>query len=84
MPTIAKFYGITVMMYPRNNEHNPPHLHARYGEYEGLFLISTGEILDNTMPKKAQILVKEFIDYYRDDLMEMWNSHNIKKLDPID
>lgn len=71
-------------MYPMDKEHNPPHLHARYGEYEGLFYLSTGEIYENTMPKKAQALVKEFIEHYRDELLEMWNTQNLRKLEPIE
>lgn len=27
MPTISVFYGIYIMMYLRNKEHNPPHIH---------------------------------------------------------
>ena len=32
MPRISNFYGIVIWMY--FNEHNPPHFHATYGEYE--------------------------------------------------
>ena len=28
MPTISYFYGIIIVMYLRNKEHNPPHIHA--------------------------------------------------------
>ena len=27
-PTICHFYGIIIVMYLRNKEHNPPHVHA--------------------------------------------------------
>lgn len=32
MPVISKFLGIVITMYW--NEHNPPHFHAKYGEYK--------------------------------------------------
>ena len=32
MPEISRFLGIIIMMQWR--DHNPPHIHARYGEYE--------------------------------------------------
>ncbi|MBI4945912.1 MAG: DUF4160 domain-containing protein [Bacteroidetes bacterium] len=32
MPAISQFYGIVIYMYFK--EHNPPHFHAKYGEYE--------------------------------------------------
>ena len=36
MPVIARFFGITIKMYLRQKEHNPPHIHAIYGDYSGL------------------------------------------------
>ncbi len=32
MPTLARFYGIVIRMYFLGSEHNPPHVHAIYGE----------------------------------------------------
>ena len=32
MPEICRFYGIIIAMF--YDEHNPPHFHARYGEYK--------------------------------------------------
>jgi hypothetical protein len=36
MPVISRFYGIVIKMYFRKKEHNPPHVHALYGEYNGM------------------------------------------------
>ena len=33
MPIISKFYGIIIKMFFQQKEHNPPHIHAIYGEY---------------------------------------------------
>ena len=38
MPTICTFYGIMIIMHLTNKEHNPPHIHAIYGEYEASLL----------------------------------------------
>lgn len=35
MPTISMFYGIVIRMY--YDDHNPPHFHAFFGEYEAIF-----------------------------------------------
>ena len=43
MPTISTFYGIIIMMYLRDKEHNPPHIHAFYGDEVASFFIATGE-----------------------------------------
>ncbi|MCO6498116.1 MAG: DUF4160 domain-containing protein [Chitinophagaceae bacterium] len=38
MPRISAFYGILVYMY--YNDHEPPHFHAIYGDYEVLININ--------------------------------------------
>lgn len=32
MPVLSRFYGIVIRMYFQQAEHNPPHIHALYGE----------------------------------------------------
>lgn len=39
MPILSNFYGIIIKMYFRESEHNPPHIHAIYGEYIGIINI---------------------------------------------
>jgi len=46
MPEIARFYGIIVKMYFMQKEHNPPHIHALYGEYMSAVDIETLEVLE--------------------------------------
>ena len=54
MPTISHFYGIIIVMYLRNKEHNPPHIHAITNEYDAPFLISTGEIMRESSPRRLK------------------------------
>ena len=42
MPEITRFHGIVVKIFFRD-EHNPPHIHAVYGEHNGLFRIEDEE-----------------------------------------
>ena len=35
MPVLSRFYGIVIRMYFQQSEHNPPHIHAFYGEDVG-------------------------------------------------
>ena len=58
MPVIARFFGITIKMYLRQKEHNPPHIHAIYGDYSGLFSIESGEMYEGDIPSKEQKLIK--------------------------
>lgn len=80
MPTISTFYGIIIMMYLKDKEHNPPHIHAFYGEEAATFYISSGDIYEGNFPTRAKKMVKEFIAKYRDELLQMWESGSYKKL----
>ena len=83
MPEIARFYGIIIKIF-FTREHNPPHFHAVYGEYNGTFEISTLEMIEGDLPPKAQALVKEWAEQYIDDIMQMWNTKTLKKLPPLE
>ena len=83
MPTISYFYGIIIVMYLREKEHNPPHIHAITHEFDAPFLIATGEIIEGEFPAKAATMVKEFILKNKKELMEMWEKEIYYKLPPL-
>ena len=83
MPTISSFYGIIIVMYLRNKEHNPPHIHAITNDFDAPFLISTGELMEGEFPPKAKAMVQEFIVQYRQELMRMWETEQYIKLPPL-
>ena len=78
MPIIARFYGILIKMYFK--EHGSPHFHALYGEYNGVFNIESLEMIEGDLPGRAQKLVTEWAQLYKDDLMAMWGNQEFKKL----
>lgn len=84
MPALARFYGIVIRMYFLGSEHNPPHVHAIYGEDTAAFDIRTGEILDGELPNRAAEMVREWISLNEDDLIRMWETQEFKKLAPLD
>lgn len=53
MPVIARFYGMVIKMFFAQREHNPPHIHAVYGEYVGAVDIQTLKMLEGDLPPKA-------------------------------
>ncbi len=53
MPVISRFYGIIIRMYFQQSEHNPPHIHAIYGENMAAININSGEVLEGELPPKA-------------------------------
>ena len=85
MPTISMFYGILIQMHWR--EHAPPHFHALYGEYEILVDIRTLEIFSGNFPKRALLLVLEWAQEHRAELMEDWQlceqNQTPKKIQPL-
>ena len=83
MPTISHFYGIIIVMYLRNKEHNPPHIHAITQDFDAPFLIETGEIIEGEFPPKAKALVKEFVLKYQKELKQMWETEQYIKLPPL-
>jgi hypothetical protein len=48
MPTISSFYGILIRMF--FNDHDPPHFHARYGEFEATIDLGTLEVMEGRLP----------------------------------
>jgi hypothetical protein len=82
MPEISRFYGIIIKIF-LTREHNPPHFHAIYGEFSGLFDIQTLEMFEGDLPPKAQLLIKEWAVLYKTDIMNMWNTKVTKKLPPL-
>jgi len=80
MPEISRFYGIIIKMFYK--DHNPPHFHAEYGEYEALFEINTLNIINGSLPNKAKMLVVEWALEHREELIKNWE--NAKILSEID
>ena len=84
MPTLARFYGIIIRMYFLQAEHNPPHIHAIYGEDTAAFDIQTGKIIDGEFPARASEMVREWISRNQQDLLAMWETQEFKKLKPLE
>ena len=83
MPVLSKFYGIIIKMYFQQSEHNPPHIHALYGEYVGVIEIETGKIIDGKLPNRALNLVQEWVSENREELIKIWNTQEFKKIKPL-
>lgn len=84
MPEISRFYGIIIGMF--FNEHNPPHFHVRYDEYNAEITIKDGIVTGN-LPRRALNLVFEWLDLHKDELLENWkrgeNCENFIKIEPL-
>ena len=83
MPVITRFFGIIIKMYFQQNEHNPPHIHAIYGEYMGAICIGNGKLLEGDLPARALSMVQEWLELYQDELKTMWSSQAFMQLPPL-
>ena len=84
MPVLSRFYGIVIRMYFQQAEHNPPHIHALYGEDMAAVDIQTGEVLEGHLPPQALALVQEWAAIHRNDLLHMWETQEYKSLSPLE
>ncbi len=82
MPEITRFYGIVIKIF-FTREHNPPHFHAVYGEYNAEISIENGEMIEGDLPQKAQELIKEWWKIHQSEIEKMWNTKTLKKLPPL-
>lgn len=88
MPLISAFYGILIYMYWLDvKHHHLPHVHARYGEYEGVYAIDSGDLLDGELPRRQQRLVQAWIELHREELTADWdlavNGREVFRIDPL-
>ena len=70
-------------MYFKQSEHNPPHIHAIYNENAAAIDFITGEILDGYLPQKELALVREWIHLNGNELLEIWQTQEFRKLSPL-
>ena len=70
MPRLSEFYGIAIYMYFA--DHNPPHFHAIYAEYEGLIRIDDGMAIRGELPRTAARLVEQWRQLHQTELIANW------------
>jgi len=74
MPTISMFYGILIRMYLGDSEHNPPHFHAIYQDFDAIVDITTCEILKGDFPRKQARLVTAWTELHQEELLANWET----------
>lgn len=73
MPAISMFYGIIIYMYFMDNkQHNMPHIHAKYQDYEVIVSIPDGDVLEGAIPKSKMKLLQAWIELHQDELIADW------------
>ena len=86
MPEISRFFGIIIAIY--YNDHNPPHFHAKYGEYEVLIEIESGNILAGGVPQRALDFIGEWRALHSHELLTDWRlaaeRKPLNKIEPLE
>ena len=49
-----------------------------------MFSLSDGEMFEGDIPTRGQQLVKEFIEHYRERLLNMWETQQFEILPPLE
>ena len=63
--------GMVISIY--FDDHNPPHFHVLYNEYEAQISINDLAVLNGNLPSKALGLVMEWANLHKEELLENWN-----------
>lgn len=84
MPVLSRFYGIIIRMYFLQKEHNPPHIHAIYGDDVAAISISDGKVIEGSLPNKALEMVREWVSLNKEELIKIWETQEFKQLSPLE
>lgn len=87
MPSLSAFYGLIIWMYRETGgQHNKPHIHVVYGEYE-LVISLDGEVLEGSLPRNKRKLLDAWMEIHKDELYANWmllsNGEQPYKIDPL-
>ena len=72
------------MMFLREKEHNPPHIHAIYNDHKSTYSLIDMTKINGDLPIKAEKLVLEWMKLHIDELREMWDSQSFKRIEPLE
>ncbi|MBE5853733.1 MAG: DUF4160 domain-containing protein [Lachnospiraceae bacterium] len=85
MPIISSFYGIDIMMF--YDDHNPPHFHAKYGDYKALIDINKARVLSGKLPSAQLKMVLAWAVIHKEELLEDWRlaelMEGLSKIEPL-
>ncbi len=73
MPELARFFNIIVkMLFADTQQHNKPHVHVFYAEFEASVGID-GELLAGSLPAKQMRILSAWLAIHEEELYAAWN-----------
>ena len=87
MPELCRFNGIVIsMLFKDIQQHNKPHIHVNYNEYEASIGID-GELLGGSLPSKQFKLIQAWLVLHEEELYASWNkavqSQPFERIEPL-
>ena len=70
MPEISRFFGVVIRMF--YDDHNPPHFHCYYQNYEATYDINTGRSVRGLLPPKIDRMVFDWAKENKHALLKNW------------
>jgi hypothetical protein len=87
MPTVSRFFGITIRMYYDEHGHQRAHFHATVGEHEAVFDAETGDLLVGEIPTNKNKLVEAWAEIHKREILANWrrmkSGDRPRKIDPL-
>jgi len=85
MPTISRFFGITIAMF--FDDHGFPHFHARHAEGEAKVRIDNLEVIDSSLGRRQLRFVLAWAELHQEELEENWrrarSGETLQEIEPL-
>ncbi len=73
MPELCRFEGMIIkLIFGDNVQHNKPHIHVYFAEFEASVGID-GELLSGSLPVKKLTILQAWMILHEDELYKAWN-----------
>jgi len=85
VPTISRFFGITIAMY--FDDHGPAHFHARHADGAAKIRIDTLEVIDSTLGRRHLRFVLAWAELHQGELADNWrlarSGETLQEIEPL-
>lgn len=85
MPTVSRFFGITIAMY--FDDHGHPHFHAYHADGSAKVQINDLKVLDSSLRRRHLRLVLAWAELHQAELETNWRraraGETLKEIEPL-
>ncbi len=85
VPTISRFFGLTVAMY--FDDHGHPHFHVRHAEGAAKIRIDVVEVIDSSLPTRQLRIALAWAELHQLELLENWQraraGERLNEIEPL-